>query len=366
MKRIGIMSLILVTLLVTGCQSVDVAPQEETVAVEVMSPMPGNLTKTLVFTGEMLPGESVTVSPKVAGNEEVLEVLVKVGDWVKADQILAVLKGENTADQVESARLQYELARSNYNTQYENYLNAVDQLENIRILYEAGGVSKSEYDNARLRASGNQLSLLQDQLNQARFAYENALEMEGDLSLKAPVSGVVGEINLSENNPASPQNTIRILNLENLEVSFFVPEGKISLVTPQMPVRVVVPAAGKFFEGTVDWVNPEKDPRKNMYPGSVLVEDAGGMLYPGMMVLVELDLVLDPVVLLPVDAVLFDEDYYVYRVVEDRVQRTPVTLGEDNGEMIEILGGLGEEDLVVVKGQDFLDEDDAVKVVRGR
>jgi len=366
MKNKGLIGLLLVMLLVTGCQSEEVVPRDETVAVEVMQPVKGSLTRTMVFTGELAARESVMVTPQVTGAEEALEILVKVGDTVVKDQVLAILKGDKTGDQVESARLQYELAKSNYNTQYENYLNAVDQLENTRVLYEAGAVSKLEYDNARLRASGNQLSLLRDQLSQAEFAYENALEMTEELTLTAPVSGVVGEINLSENNLVSAQNTIRILSLENLEVAFFVPEGKISLVKPQMPVRIVVPASGGVYESTINWVNPEKDPRKNMYPGSVLLTGTRENLYPGMKVLVELDLNRESVFLLPVDAVLFGDDYFVYRAVEDRVERVPVTLGEDNGEMVEILSGLTAEDTVVVKGQDFLDEDDLIKIVRGR
>lgn len=362
-----IIVLLLVIIILGGCSGgEEVVAEEIYVPVETMEPIEGNISRTLTFTGEIRSEDTVMINPMIMSAEEALEVLVKVGEYVEKDQVLAVLSGDNTSDQVESARLGYELAKSSYNAQYENYNNAVENFEKIKILYEAGAVSKSEYDGAKIRASGNQLDLLRDQLNQAKFAYENASGMLDDLNITSPVNGIVSEINISKNNLVSQQNTITVLSIDNLEVVFYVPEGKIGIVKPGMNVSVNIPSIDTVVNAKVDWINPQKDPMKNMYKGSLLIDNTEGIIYPGMKAFVDLKLTNDKTYLLPIDAILLDEEYFVYVIQGDKAIMNEVVIGEDDGEVIEILSGLSGEEQVIVKGQNFVKEDTVIKVVRGQ
>ncbi|MCD6435583.1 MAG: efflux RND transporter periplasmic adaptor subunit [Clostridiales bacterium] len=360
--------IISIILLTSGCSAKkqEIRAEETYVPVEVMQPIEGNISKELTFAGEVSSEESVIVSPMLMNAEKALNILVKVGDYVERDQVLATLDDDNTSDQVESSRLQYELAKSSYNSQYESYLNVVENFEKIKVLYESGAVSKSEYDSAKLRASDNQLKLLKDQLNQAEFGYKKTLENLDELSLIAPVSGIVSDINISEKNLVSSQNTITVLNMDNLEVKFYIPEGKIDMVKPGMEVNLEIPSIGITVESTVDWVNPQKDQRKNMYVGSLKLSNVDKVIYPGMRAFVNVELTNKKIVLLPIDSVLFDEENYVYIVNQNKPERVIVNVGDDNGEMIEIVSGLSENDFVVVKGQNFIKEDSTIKVVRGQ
>jgi RND family efflux transporter MFP subunit len=361
--------LLVVTLLIGGCQAGgDEQAEAEAiyVPVEVMTPREGNISKTLTFTAEIKSEEAVLITPMIMSTEEGAEVLVKVGEKVEKDQVLAVLSGENTSEQVENVRLAYELAKSSYNAQVESYQSAVDNFENIKVLYEAGAVSKLEYDNAKIRASSNQLSLLRDQLNQAKFAYENASESLEDLNITAPVSGIVSDINISENNMVSQQNTITVLSLENLEVTFYVPEGQVGTVVPEMGALVEVPSIDKRITSVVDWVNPQKDPMKNMYKGNVKIDNLSEDIYPGMKAFVHVSLTNDKTYLLPIDAVLNGEQAYVYVADGEKAIIKNIIVGDDDGEMIEILSGLEGDEQVIVKGQNFVKEESVIKVVRGQ
>ena len=368
-KKILIIGLLIFIVSISGCMGNKA--QESTgeeaiyVPVEVIKPVEGNISKTLTFTGEINSQESVVITPMTMSVEEALDVLVKVGEYVEKDQVLAILSGDNTIDQVENARLAYELSKSNYNAQYENYQSAVDNFEKIAVLYEAGAVSKSEYDNAKLRASFNQLDLLKDQLNQAKFAYENAASGLDDLNIVAPVNGIVSDINISKNNLVSQQNTIIVLNLENLEVIFYVPEGKIGIVKPGMEVKVLIPSIDKEVSATINWVNPKKDAFKNMYKGSLLITNKDETIYPGMKAFINLNLINDVTYLLPVDAIMLNESYYVYVVQEEKAIIKNVVIGEDDGEKIEILSGLDGSEQVIIKGQNFVKDQTIIKVVRG-
>jgi RND family efflux transporter MFP subunit len=234
------------------------------------------------------------------------------------------------------------------------------------VLYEAGAVSKSEYDNAQLRASGNQLDLLRDQLNQAKFAYENSQGSLDDLTMRAPVSGIVSDINFSKNNLVSQQNTITVLSLENLELTFYIPEGQIGLVKPDMEALVDIPSIDLTLNSKVEWVNPQKDPTKNMYKASLLIDNADLSIYPGMKAFVDINLTNDTTYLLPVDAIMTGENTFVYVAEGEMAVAKDVIIGEDDGERVEILSGLEAEDKVIVKGQNFVKDDSLIKVVRGQ
>jgi len=367
MKKIIIIIILLsIMIIFTGCnkKTEETVIEETYVPVEVKMPESGNLSKTLTFTGTISSKDTVKVVPSIMGSEEVLDVLVKVGDYVKKDQLLIVLDNENTADQIESTRLQYELAKSSYNSQYESYLLNFDNFKDIEKLYNEGAVSESDYKAAKLRASDNQVKLLRDQLNQAKFAYEKSLENNDDLNIMAPVDGIISSINISENNLVSQNNFISIINLNDLEVKFYIPESKIALVSPQMNVNIKIPSIDTSIPSIIEWINPQKNISKNMYEGNLKLNNKHGLVFPGMKSFVDVELKNAETFLIPIDAVLFDKINYVYIVKDNKSVKTPVEIGDDNGEMIEIISGIDKESIIIVKGQTFVKENSVIKIVR--
>jgi RND family efflux transporter MFP subunit len=332
--------------------------------VEVKNPIEGNLSKTLTFTGIVSSKESVTVTPTIMGAEENVKILVKIGDYVEKNQVLAVLDNNNTAEIIESSRLQYELAKSSYDSQYETYTISKDNFKNIEELYNAGAVSESDYKNAKLRASDNQLKLLENQLNQAKFAYKNSLENLDDLNLIAPVNGIVTNINIFENNLVSSQNSISILNMENLEINFYIPESKIDIVKPGMNVNIEIPSINAFVDSTVNWINPQKNLKKNMYEGNLELNNNDKLIYPGMKSFVNIELSNSKTFLIPIDAVLFDKTHFVYVAESNKSIKKVIEVGDDNGEMIEIISGINKEDEIIIKGQTFIKDNSTIKIVR--
>lgn len=366
MKKITILLLISLMIFISGCsrQKETITLDETYTPVEITTPLEGNLSKKLSFTGEVSSKDLVIVNSTLLSVEEASKVLVNVGDYVKEDQVLAILDDKNTSTKIESSRLLYELAKSNYNSQYESYLIQLDNFKNIEILFNNGAISESEYKAAKLRASDNQVKLLKDQLNQAKFAYDNSLDDLNDLNLLAPVNGIISNINISKNNLVSSQNSITILNMENLEVKFYIPESKINIIKPGMNVTVEIPSIDINIDSEIDWINPQKDIRKNMYEGNLKIINNEQLIYPGMKSSVNIDLSNDETFLIPIDAVLYDDFNFVYVAENNKSIKIPVEIGDDNGEVIEIISGINEDSNIIIKGQNFVKENSIIKIVR--
>lgn len=375
MKKINriVMSSVIGASLLFGCSnSTDTTEstviEESFVPVETMKPVEGSLDQSIQLTGSVDTQSSVVIYPQISAPEIVDNIVVSVGSEVTKNQVLVNLSGDTLDDQVESARLQYELSKANYASQLESYQNAVDNFEKTKALYEQGAISESDYEQAKIYASDTQLKLIENQLASAKFGYETAVKSKSDLNITSPVDGIVSEINLSENNYASSQSYIRIIDLENLEINLSIPEGKLKDISVGQTVSIEFPAIDKTIESQITTIDPNKNLATNMYNATVKFQNTSLLeIKPGMKVYVNVLKLGKPTYLIPIDAVLTDNDgAFIYTVNEDQtINRVSVESGYENGEVVEILSGVSGNESVIVSGQDFVDPQGKVIVVRG-
>lgn len=402
-----IILLLLVNSFIVGCSGktpLDAqAEQENVFAVEVMKPTLGDISQSITLSGQLQAVDTVTVIPEIQGMLEVKTLNVQLGDSVRKGDILFVLDGESVEDQVSNTRLAYETSLANYKLQkelldeqienarltYENakksYENTKTNFERIEKLYEAGALSQQDYEQAKLmasdipyqqaklnyenrKASETQLQLFEAQLEQARLAYANSSKNLNNIIVTAPIDGIVSSISIQEKGLISPQPALTITDLSSLEVVIKVTEATINKVMATGSVSLVIPSASDaIVTGRIKTVNPVPDSMSQLYTVKITVDNPEGMIKPGMFAQVSIHTnEKNDVVTLPSAAVLQeDRDFYVFVVVEERAVRKEVEIGLDNGELVEVTSGLAPEDLVIIKGQDFLKDSHKVKIVRG-
>jgi len=374
MKKINllILSSVLGASMLFGCSNsddtVNSTVEESFIPVETMKAIEGSLNQSIQLTGAVDTQSTVIIYPQLAAPEIVDKIVVNVGSEVSKDQVLVNLSGDSLNDQVESARLQYELSKANYASQLESYENAVNNFEDTKALYEQGAISESEYEQAKIYASDAQLKLIENQLDSAKFAYETAVKSKSDLNITSPIDGIVSDINLSENNYASSQSYIKIIDLTNLEIKLSIPEGKLKDVSVGQVVTIDIPAIDQLIDAQITTINPNKNIATNMYDATVEFQNTN--LYeikPGMKVYVNVLKTGELTYLIPIDAVLTDNDgAFIYTVNDDQtVNRVPIESGYENGEMVEIYTGITGDEAIIVSGQDFVDPKGKVIIVRG-
>ncbi|SHH31751.1 efflux RND transporter periplasmic adaptor subunit [Desulfosporosinus lacus] len=377
--------------LLTGCSGSEPTAVVEEKYIPVEVEMVGNkaLVNTAILSGKVSSETDVAVIPKVQGKVE--SVNVKVGDAVHAGEVLLTIdmtdlsndyqlaeaRYQNSKEQWESAKTSLERTKA---LASEKIADARLTLANTKALYDAGAASKSQLDQAELglkelessyagqieqlsvQASDSSLKLVEVQLTQARESLDNA-------TVTAPVDGIVSQVNVTVGNTAtSAQAALSLTSADSLYSTISVPENLVNRLNKNREVKVTVPSVSeKNFAGKIDNISPSADPKTQLYPLKVLIENMDGLIKPGMFAKVELvtDEKADVMAIKSEAVVLKNEKTIVWIVQEDKAVAKEVVTGLDTGVDIEILEGLNQGDTVIVKGQTLVDEGHKVKIVGG-
>jgi len=368
MRKLLLMALIGVLLLTFfGCEAEVVTEKIETAtSVEVQNPIEGSLTNETTIVGKLQASNSAVAVATVMGAEEIIAVNYEIGDYVEKGDIIVVLDAESSEDQAENARLSYMTAKRNYEAVKESLASAQTNLDRTQKLFDSGVVSQQQLDGAKLQASSGQLKTVESQMLQAKFAYENAQESVDQTVVEAPISGIISSLNFEESNMATSQNSLVVTDLETLKIDLEVTEDVINRLTPESTAVVSFETVDLEKTGDIVFVNPVADQRTGLYKISLSVDNSKMNLKSGMFARVKFSFDNTEAFLIPIDAVLSeDANAYVYIVVDNKPSKQVVELGEDDGEIVEILSGITAADLVIVKGQNYINEETDIQVVTG-
>ena len=268
-----------------------------------------------------------------AGNR-IKKINVEIGDFVKKGQVLA----EMDMTQLQQAELQL--------------LNNEIELERLRALYEAGGLSKSDLDAIEMA------------YKVSKTTYENLLE---NAILKSPIDGVVTARNYDVGDMyamSAPLFTVEQIKPVKLLVA--VSETDYSKVKKGDSVEITAEAVpGKTFYGKVARLYPTVDPVTRTVTVEVQVENNYNTLRPGMFTRVKLNFGTNNSVVVPDVAVVKQQgsgERFIYVLNNDgTVTYQPVVLGRRIGAEYEVLEGITDGAKVVTGGQ--LRLKDGIKVV---
>ena len=279
----------------------------------------------------------VSVLARTTGLLEQLSV--EEGTEVEQGQILLRLDKEELNLRLRQAKAAYEEANANY--------------ERIAVLHEQRMVSQTEYETTRLRFANARGGLEEVQLNLDHT------------DLEAPISGVITQRlvevgDLVRNN----QEVFVIADLDPLLVRIFVPERRMYQLHPGQEATIAVEALPeRSFHGKIRMISPEVDPESGTVKATLEV-DSNGLLKPGMFATVRIITERRPQTLtIPKKALVLETDEDdVFLIVEGKVRRVAVELGFVEGDQVEVLSGLKEDDLVVTVGHEGLKDDVSVRL----
>lgn len=363
--------------------------EEKYIPVEVEAAGKKTLVNTAILSGKVSSDTDVSVIPKVQGKVE--SVKVKVGDVVKKDAVLFTLDSSDMRDTFQLADARYQNSKELWDaakaslerTQTlaaDKIAKAVQNLANTKALFEAGAVSKDQLDltelgvkeleatyasqieQLKVQASDSSLQLAQVQLTQAREALDDAV-------VTAPVDGIVSQVNVTVGNmTTNGQSAMSLTNNSSLYSSLSVAENMVNHLAEDNAVKVTVPSVSEgSFVGKIDNISPSADPKTQLFPLRISMENPDGLIKPGMFVKVELttEKKADVMAIKSEAVVLKNGKTIVYVVEGDKAVAKEVVTGLDTGVDIEVLKGLTLNDKVIVKGQTIVDQGSKVKVVGG-
>ena len=193
-------------------------------AVTVQTMERKDMMKRIILSGETVPKASVDISPKYSGR--IAQVNVDLGDKVEAGDALLIQDTKDVSLSIAAndagSRQAYADAvesRSSYNAgtmkAQSDYENALTTYERYETLYNEGAVSRQDRDD-RYRAMMEAKSALESLTNQdmggipaviasreaaaekAQYTLDALKAQRDDMTVRAPVSGIIGYRNAEE------------------------------------------------------------------------------------------------------------------------------------------------------------------------
>jgi len=147
---------------------------------------------------------------------------------------------------------------------------------------------------------------------------------------------------------------VNLESIDPLKVDFRVPETYMRQVQPGQTLTVTLDALpGKSFDGKVLAVNPLVDAAGRAVVIRAIVRNADTSLRPGMFTRVNL-ITKDAkdALVIPEQAIVPQGDeQFVFKIVDGKVARVKIDIGQRRDGKVEVLKGLDFNDLVVTAGQ---------------
>lgn len=286
------------------------------------------IRQTVLATGTVTleTGAEVKIGSRISGQLE--ELYVKIGDFIKAGDVIAVVEHSDLLARVEQrkADLQAEQARLE-KTRNEGPLQinkigaeleelhvqkrlAKKMLQRNKELNEQGVVSTTVLDesqedlevlNAKIKSNQESLKLKETELTHdiqlieasVAKAEANLMEQEAQLSyatITAPIDGIVATISTQKGETVAASfnspTFVNLIDLRKLEVTVFVDETDIGRVKEGQTAEFTVDSyPKKFFEGKVRDIHPKAIIKDNVVNYEALLKigrDSIDLLRPEM------------------------------------------------------------------------------------
>jgi len=338
MKRIKQLGIVICALALglTSCKKTDKVATDaaEIPNVRVQQVTEREVEQTYELTATVQPQVKNSIAPSAPGR--IRNILVEVGQKVSRGQKLV---------QMDVANL------SNLETQIENVKRMYKRTQE---LFNVGGASQQELDNAKL------------QLDVAQTNLKNLTE---NTFLLSPISGVVTARNYDNGDMYTGQlPVLTVMQINPVKIVVNVSESFYSQVKVGMSIDVKFDVfKGESFKGKVSLIYPTIDERTRTFAVEIRMANNNNKVRPGMFGRVTMEFGKVKHVVVPDFAIVKQAGSgakFVYVYNDGKVQYKQVELGRRNESDYEILSGLSKGEQIVVAGQSKLADGVAVKLVK--
>jgi RND family efflux transporter MFP subunit len=313
-------------------------------------------------TGTVNAVTTSAIASKVMGT--VLDVRVRVGDRVRAGQVLAVIDARDLESSLAQAKAGEQEARSAVAEADNGVAAAKAQLDLARstfqrmdALFKKTSISNQEFDEARARLASAEAAYrmavskreqLDSRIAQARQQVESASVVRGYSEIRSPFAGVVTDRKVEPGQmatPGAPLLTVERGGAYRLEAA--VEEAMLRQLRLGQRVAVRLDALDQTLNGTVQEIAPTVDPGSR----TVLVKvqlPAAPLVRSGLFGKLRLPSESRSALMIPEGALLDRNGSQTVLVVENGLARSrAVTTGDRVDGRVEVLSGLMEGDRVI-------------------
>ncbi|GGZ74742.1 efflux RND transporter periplasmic adaptor subunit [Algibacter mikhailovii] len=295
--------------------------------------------------GSVSTKQNLVIHPEFAGILN--EVYVKEGQKVKRGELLAKIDDGGLSQQLSQLKIQTELAKTTFERQ--------DRLWKQKI--------------------GSEIQYLQ-----AKAAYEAQLQASNQLEqqvakteVRAPFSGTIDDVITDQGSVVSPGQSelFRIVNLDNMYIETEVPERYVSDITKGKKVKVYFPVLGKEIDTEVRQAGNFINPANRTFKVEIAIPNKDKSIKPNLTARLKInDYSNDQAILIPQSIISENAlgQQYVYTITDKvdnkaKVKRVIIETGKTQGDNIEVVSGIHDNDEIINEGARSVKEGQEVKIL---
>ena len=322
------------------------------------------ISEQITLVGNLIGDATVSVAPRAAGRLQ--DISVRLGDRVRRGQRIAKIEDYELIEQVKQAEAAQEVSLATIRQREADLQLALTSVERSRNLFERKILPKQTLDDneARYQAAIAQLDLARAQNTQSNARLEELRITLGNTVITSPVNGFVAKravdpgAFVSQNAPV-----VDVVDITRVRLVANVVEKDLKQITAGNPTQVQVDAfPGETFMGRIARVSPVLDPTTRTAPIEIEIPNGDFRLKPGMYARIGITTGMKKdALVVPTNAVVDlggrrgvfipREDTAVFRVVQ---------VGLEQPKVVEILGGLTENEQVITTGSAALRDGDRI------
>jgi membrane fusion protein (multidrug efflux system) len=350
-------------------------PKETQSSFETMTVKKSNIELPYKFSARMKGQNDVTVTPQVSG--QLMRICVTEGQQVRRGQTLFIIDSRNAQHELEAAKANFQAAQANLTAATAQANSAKLEYESNKNLFEKKIVSSYMLQNSQNSYNQAQAAVSQAKaaVSQAQAAVNQAKVNLGFCTIRATVSGIIGEIPVRTGDQVSPMTQLTMLSGNTtMFAEFSVTEGIVeAMVKNDMKAAEVDKYIASLPAATFVMKNGTEYPHKgrvvsltgvvNAETGSltskVSFPNPEGHLYSGIQGTIVMPFAEKDVIVIPQQAVVRMQDKsLVYKVKADSTATAVDVTTEDtgNGKDFIVTSGLNVGDRIVAVGANNVTE----------
>ncbi|WP_218080522.1 efflux RND transporter periplasmic adaptor subunit [Anthocerotibacter panamensis] len=332
-----------------------------------------NFPVTVQATGEVKAAEDRVVHVSTPAPGRVTAVAVQLGQSVHSGQTLAVLKSDSVGQiqtdlleavlqldsDLKQAQLQTNFSKAAFEREeklFADRISARADLEAARTQYakDQGTISALQAKrSATITAAQERLSLFGVAFGVAgRVVRERHIDPY--ITITAPRSGIVVSRLINIGELADPSKELfQLADLGQVWLEADLYEKDIPKVHQGQPVTLTLDSLdGRHFPGRISYLGSELDPQNRTLPIRAVVPNPQFMLKPSMFARAEIQVADSPELSVPRSALQKSGDFtFAYvPVAPNLYEERKITPGIDDGQFVQVLGGLQPQEKVVSQG----------------
>lgn len=294
--------------------------------------------------GDVKSEKIISIYPEFSGI--VNEIFVKSGESVDKGQILATIDDGGLKQQLSQLQITYNLAKTTYERQERLWSQKIGS--EIQYLE-----SKSMFE-----AQSKAIEQLTKQLNKT--------------IIKAPFSGIIDNVIVKKGEVVYPgrSNLMLLINMQEMYVESKVPENYINSITKGKDVVIEAPMLNIALKSKIRLVANYINPLNRTYRIEAEIPKNNYKIKPNLNVKLKVnDYTSEDAILIMLNHINIDSnnDEYVYKIInkdgKNYALKTIIETGKNNGNFIEVLKGLTENDEIVSEGARKITNNSEVKII---